>query len=358
VLLEADAIAKHFTQVTSLYEEEASPEAVLAHSHNHDAVHFGCHGWFNPMQAEQSGLMLAGGWLTVQRIITELRLEKTRLATLAACLSGRVALKKGDEYVGLLQAILTTGVQAVVASLWSVDDDATRALFETFYAVLVSGQSPAKALQDAARFIREQPGWEHPYYWAAFQVSGLAHESQNPGQVSLPLNQALRMHASMPAMTRGGKLMNVEEYIDGALILLAQMSEYPNKVLEVLKNEIERGAVLTALAALAEQAANVQSDADLQNLTNAIYRLLKSQPGLRSLLLSEEAEVAEEEEQRQVTLADYVDATEQLTYAQMYAPQIRNAVIECRMQLEAALCAAEQADSTPTEGKSHESSHQ
>ena len=175
VLPEAEAIAGHFTQVTPLYQEAATPEAVLIQSHAQDVIHFGCHGWFDSEQPEQSGLMLAGGWLTVQRIITELHLERAHLATLAACLSGRAALQRGDEHVGLLQAMLTTGVQSVVASLWPVDDAPTRALFEAFYAELVEGHPPAKALQVAALHVRAQPGWEHPYYWAAFQVSGLAN---------------------------------------------------------------------------------------------------------------------------------------------------------------------------------------
>ena len=179
---EAEAIAKHFPQVTPLYEEEATPDAVLAQSHDQDVVHFGCHGWFDAKQPEQSGLLLAGGWLTVRRIINELHLEQARLATLGACLSGRAALLRGDEHVGLLQTMLTTSVQMVVASLWKVDDAATRILFEVFYAELVTGQPPAKALKKAMRFVRERPGWEHPYYWAAFQVSGLVNGMQEPEQ--------------------------------------------------------------------------------------------------------------------------------------------------------------------------------
>jgi len=182
VLPEAEAIARHFSQVTPLYQEKAAPNEVLAHSREQDAVHFGCHGWFDLERPEQSGLLLSGGWLTVQRIMTELRLFQARVATLGACLSGREALQRGDEHVGLLQAMLTSGVQAVVASLWPVDDAATRAMFETFYAELVAGRSPARAMQEAARSVRAQPGWEHPYYWAAFQVSGLALGSQEPEQ--------------------------------------------------------------------------------------------------------------------------------------------------------------------------------
>ena len=41
-------------------------------------------------------------------------------------------------------------------------------------------------------------------------------------------------------------LMKEEQRIDGAMILLTQMSEYPNEVLGELKSEMERDAVLTA----------------------------------------------------------------------------------------------------------------
>ena len=150
--------------------------------------------------------MLSGGWLTVQRIITELRLEQTRLVTLEASLTGRTALQRGDEYVGLLQAMLTTGAQAVVTSLWSVMEDAsTRALFETFYAELVAGRSPASAMQEAARYVRGCPGWEHPYYWAAFQVSGLAVGQQEPRTGTLNPNPKGHVDTLQARNTQGGR---------------------------------------------------------------------------------------------------------------------------------------------------------
>jgi len=357
VLPEAQAIASHFEQVTPLYQEEATPDAVLEHSHDKDVVHFGCHGWFDPEQPEQSGLLLAGGWLTVQRIITELRLEQARLATLSTCLSGRARLEGGDEHVGLLQAVLTTGVQVVVASLWPVDDAATRALFEAFYAELVAERSPAQAMQEAARLVRAHPDWEHPYYWAAFQVNGLAHKMQAPAQVSLSTDQEVSVEIPMYAQTRGGRPMNTEEQIEGALILLSQMSEYPNEVLKEL-NKVEQGEVVKALETLGEQAATMQSDEDLLKLTIAIYGLVEDQAGLRALLLPEGSDAGEGQAQRYVPLIDQLEATGQQTYAQRYAPQIRNAVIECHTQLEAALRTAEETDHPSEQGKGHEHSEQ
>lgn len=178
VMPEAEAIAEHFPHVTSLYQKAATPQAVLAHADGHDVIHIGCHAGFNPEWPSQSGFKLCGGHLTIQRIITELHLKDTRLATLSGCLTHRVALEAGNEQMGLVQAVMIAGAQAVVASLWKVPDKATHVLFQQFYRALATKKSPARALQEAIRFVQQEPDWEHPYYWAAFQVSGLAYDLQ------------------------------------------------------------------------------------------------------------------------------------------------------------------------------------
>ena len=118
--------------------------------------------------------MLAQKPLTVSQIITKLNFKRTRLTTLAACLTGEVALREGEEHVGLLQAMMTAGVPTVVASLWAVDDAATRALFEAFYTRQATLNAPAEAMRDACQLLRNTDAWQHPYYWAAFAVNGLA----------------------------------------------------------------------------------------------------------------------------------------------------------------------------------------
>ena len=138
--------------------------------------------------------------------------------------------------------------------------------------------------------------------------------------------------------------MNIEQQTEETLSLLTQMSEYPNEVLAKLKHKTERDAMLTALDVLAAQANIAQSDADLLNLTDAIYRLVNDRPGLKALFSLEEAEGVEGREQREVTQADHLAASRQQTYAQTYIPQIRNAVITCHTQLKAALRASGQAD--------------
>jgi CHAT domain-containing protein len=41
-----------------------------------------------------------------------------------------------------------------------------------FYDALLSGETVAVAMQRASAGIRAMPDWDHPYYWAAFDVYG------------------------------------------------------------------------------------------------------------------------------------------------------------------------------------------
>src|SRR6266704_1214259 len=127
--------------------------------------------------------------------------------------------------------------------------------------------------------------------------------------------------------------MKPELQVEGALILLEQMSEYPHEVLGKLDVE-EQAVVMEMLDALVKQADAVQSEADLLKVADAIYRLVEDRPGLGALLLPEGTDVAKERSQRGVTLDDHLATTGKDAYVQQRAPQMRNALIECRKRLE------------------------
>jgi CHAT domain-containing protein len=159
------------------YDNCATPDTIIAAARQDsvlDILHIASHGCFNRELPEQSGLALYGGWLTVQRIIGEMPLQQTRLVTLASCLLGQASLEQSGEAVGITQAFLTAGAKSVVTALWSVEVNATMALFQAFYRQIRTGDPPAVAMREAMAEIRNTPGWEHPYYWAAWQVYGLA----------------------------------------------------------------------------------------------------------------------------------------------------------------------------------------
>lgn len=147
--------------------------------------------------------------------------------------------------------------------------------------------------------------------------------------------------------------MNTQQSVEEALILLEQMSEDPNEILQVL-DEAEQSAVMKDLDVLSERAATIQDGADLLSLVDAIYRLVEDRPGLEALLLPEGTDVEEEQFQRTVTLGDQQATMELNAYAQQRAPQIHNAVIECRAQLKAALQKRGESEHRPPQGKNHD----
>jgi CHAT domain-containing protein len=43
---------------------------------------------------------------------------------------------------------------------------------EFYRSLLEEGASPAEALRQAQNWLRRQPAWEEPFYWAPFVLQG------------------------------------------------------------------------------------------------------------------------------------------------------------------------------------------
>jgi CHAT domain-containing protein len=73
--------------------------------------------------------------------------------------------------VTLAAAFSQAGAQSVVASLWKVNDVATRDFMVAFHRALGKGP-PATALQEAQLAVLRQAHSAHPFYWAPFILIG------------------------------------------------------------------------------------------------------------------------------------------------------------------------------------------
>jgi tetratricopeptide (TPR) repeat protein len=141
------------------------------------AVHFACHGIVDPRNPAWSSLALTpeengeDGFLTVSEILG-MRIPAD-LAVLSACETGVGKTVKGEGLVALPGAFLHAGTKRVIASLWKVEEKATRQLMEEFYARWgKDGRGAAAALREAQQAIRKK-GFDHPRYWAAWVLWGL-----------------------------------------------------------------------------------------------------------------------------------------------------------------------------------------
>lgn len=157
---------------------EASVEGVLAQPLDRfGLLHFAVHAVLDVRRPGASGLVLSPptgqeGAILGPRDLYQLRLHAD-LVTLSACRSALGRPIEGEGFIGLSTAFLYAGARNVVATLWSVDDEATAVFMKAFYSGLVGGGlSPSSALRRAQLSLAASPGYRAPYYWAPFVLIG------------------------------------------------------------------------------------------------------------------------------------------------------------------------------------------
>ena len=139
------------------------------------------------------------GILTADEIAS-LRLDGIDLVVLSACETGLGEVAGGEGLLGVQRAFQVAGAQTTVASLWEVDDVATRWLMERFYRNYWEKEmSKVDALREAQLYLLNhpeelrdilddpaeirgvqrlqrdeegQPKRLSPQFWAAFVLSG------------------------------------------------------------------------------------------------------------------------------------------------------------------------------------------
>lgn len=169
---EAKAIVQTVPGSRAVLRKQASEAMLRKNADGFSYLHFATHGEFNADAPLNSALLLAkdgegDGLLTVGKLYS-MRLD-IDLATLSACETGLGKVANGDDVVGLTRGFLFAGASTIVSSLWQVDDQATSDLMRRFYEGLGEGDK-REALRRAQIETRARYG--HPYYWAAFQLTG------------------------------------------------------------------------------------------------------------------------------------------------------------------------------------------
>jgi CHAT domain-containing protein/Tfp pilus assembly protein PilF len=135
-------------------------------------LHLATHGCFQQggcqnLGMEENTLLFADSQFNI-RDAALLGLQNTRLLTLSACQTAMQANSNGEEISGVAYVFERAGAQAVMASLWSVADSATKDLMVEFYQNINKGMSKNEALRQAKLSQIQR----HPFYWSPFILIG------------------------------------------------------------------------------------------------------------------------------------------------------------------------------------------
>jgi CHAT domain-containing protein/tetratricopeptide (TPR) repeat protein len=174
------ALAPEGTTLEAIGFEATRSAAMGPELARYRVLHFATHGVANIESPAMSGILLSmyddrgqaqDGFLRV-RDIYDLDLDAD-LVVLSACNTALGKQIRGEGTVGIVRAFMYAGAERVVATLWKVDDEATRELMSRFYREMFEEQrSPSAALRSAQLAMWRETPWRSPFFWAAFVLQG------------------------------------------------------------------------------------------------------------------------------------------------------------------------------------------
>lgn len=181
--------------VRSVSGVDATHDAVLAGLAESSVAHLTCHGYFNPAEPLESGLLLAHGGLRPSKEVRRLSVAQRhaqmlsvrdladiqaplRLLVLRACSAGSLGQENsGDEFSGLIRAFLHGGASSVIAPMWNVDQRSSRVFLARLYQEW--RERPTLPLWrlfwQTQRWMLSrvaEPWITHPYHWSPFVLVG------------------------------------------------------------------------------------------------------------------------------------------------------------------------------------------
>lgn len=129
----------------------------------------GANSYISTGSVDESGDYEEDGILTAYEAMN-LNLENTELVVLSACETGLGEIKNGEGVFGLQRAFQVAGADAIIMSMWTVDDNATQELMTNFYEEWLKTGNKHKSFITAQKRLKEaRPA---PYFWGAFVMIG------------------------------------------------------------------------------------------------------------------------------------------------------------------------------------------
>ncbi|MDF5724079.1 MAG: CHAT domain-containing protein [Rhizonema sp. PD37] len=174
---ELEAIKLKLSNTRVLLNQQFTKEAIenTVKSLSAPVVHLATHGTFSS-KAEGTYIVTYDGNVNVNELNGLLKTRETNqrgvieLLVLSAC-----STAAGDQRaaLGIAGVAVRSGARSTLASLWTVDDEATSLIMAEFYKQLNEPNiSKTEAFKRAQVNMLKNPLYQHPYYWSPYVLLG------------------------------------------------------------------------------------------------------------------------------------------------------------------------------------------
>ena len=165
-------IAARFGSPTLLTHEDATRRAFQHDVSGYRVIHLFTHATADSTDQEPT-LYFADSTLRLSDL-GDGALPNAQMVVLAACKTGLGAIQRGEGVFSLARGFSALGVPSVLTTLWSVQNDATYRLTDSFYGYLDQGFPKDVALQRAKQdWLADASGANQlPNYWAGLILIG------------------------------------------------------------------------------------------------------------------------------------------------------------------------------------------
>ena len=176
---EVEEVARGYARREVLSGAEATRDALLRAVHSADVLHFAGHAVWDPAVPARSWIVLAPDGAGARDRVSAAELGAAglagvRLVVLSSCRTVGSGHGRMGGFAGFARSLIGGGAGGVVASLWRVDDRATRVLMGRFHHEYRTSGDPARALRQAqlALIRSRDPKLRAPSAWAGFVYAG------------------------------------------------------------------------------------------------------------------------------------------------------------------------------------------
>lgn len=172
-----DELKGNLLELTGKGCNESNLKSAIVAASEGSFMHIGAHGRFYERDAMLSGFFLSSEkntspfWNAMD--IATVDMNHINLVTLSSCETGVIDEDIPRDMFGVLRSMFYSGVNHVVAPVWTVDDLPTSQFMQYFYADYFKNGFPALSVQKAQLKMLQEDKYRHPYFWAAFTAVGV-----------------------------------------------------------------------------------------------------------------------------------------------------------------------------------------